>query len=346
MDGDGRPTPRPRLVDVALRAGVSKKTVSNVVNDFPFVAAETRARVVAAIDELGYRPNLSARNLARGRTGAVALVIPQLDMPYFSELARHVVAAADRRSWAVLIEQTMHDRAHEQRILDGHLARRIDGILYSPSRTTAAALRRRTDHTPMVLLGEVVEDAGLDHVAIDNVAAARRATGHLVAQGRRRIAAIGTHGRRQRGAARQRYDGYRAALADAGLTVDPTLVRDAREYVGEVGAAAMAELLDLPEPPDAVFCFTDLLALGALRTLHRRGLRVPDDVAVVGFDDIPYGRIATPSLTTIAPDKAAIADLAVDALERRVEARPGSTRLAAREVRAEFALVVRESSAS
>ncbi|MEQ4206961.1 LacI family DNA-binding transcriptional regulator [Actinopolymorpha sp. B9G3] len=333
---------RPRLADVAARAGVSKKTVSNVINEFPFVAEHTRSRVLEAISELGYRPNLSARNLAQGRTGIIALVISQLDMPYFSELARHVVDVAQRRSWVVLIEQTMSDRTDEQRILDGDLSRRIDGLLFSPSRTSAAALRRRTDATPMVLLGEVIYDGMFDHVSIDNVAAARTATTHLLDLGRRRVAAIGAKGSGARGASRQRLEGYQQALTEAGLPVEPDLIRQTTRYVGEAGAAAMEELLDLGDPPDAVFCFTDLLALGALRTIHRRGLRVPHDIAIVGHDDIPYGRISTPSLTTISPDKRAIAEIAVDLLEQRVSNR---TPPPPREVHVEFALKVRESTA-
>ena len=332
---------RPRLADVAARAGVSKKTVSNVVNEFPFVAEATRARVREAIDALGYHPNLSARNLARGRTGIIALVIPQLDMPYFSELARHVVDRAQRRSWVVLIEQTMADRRYEQRILEGDLSRRTDGMLISPSSTSVAKVRRPTDAAPIVLLGEVLADGRFDHVSIDNVAAARTATHHLVEIGRRRIAAIGTRGSRARGASRQRLEGYREALTQAGLPVDGDLERPAPAYVGEVGAAAMEDLLDLAEPPDAVFCFTDLLALGALRAIHRRGLRVPDDIAVVGHDDIPYGRISTPSLTTITPDKQAIAETALDLLDQRV--RVTDRRPQPRQVQVEFTLTVRES---
>lgn len=330
---------RPRLADVAARAGVSKKTVSNVVNDFPFVAESTRERVLKAIDELGYRPNLSARNLARGRTGAIALVIPRLDLPYFSELARHVVEAADARSWVVLIEQTMHDRRTEQKIIDGELSRRIDGIVFSPTATSAAAMRKRSDRTPLVLLGEVVYDGRNDHVSIDNVAAARTATNHLIEIGRERIAAIGAMAR-MRGATKQRYDGYRQALEAAGLPVYD-LLPPTQPWAGEVGEAAMARLLDQKSPPDAVFCFTDLLALGALRAIHRRGLRVPGDVAVVGFDDIPYGRIAMPSLTTISPDKKAVAELAVDLLEQQVESR--RRRPEPREILVDFELIVRES---
>lgn len=330
---------RPRLADVAAKAGVSKKTVSNVVNDFPFVADATRSRVLEAIEELGYRPNLSARNLARGRTGAIALVIPRLDLPYFSELARHVVEAAERRSSVVLIEQTMNQRRNEQKILDGELSRRIDGIIFSPTEVSAAALRRRADRTPLVLLGESIYDGKHDHVSIDNVAAARTATTHLLDLGYERIAAIGARAQ-LRGTTKQRYEGYRQALAAAGRQ-EYELLPQAPRWAGEVGEESMSRLLDRDPPPDAVFCFTDLLALGALRAIHRRGLRAPEDVAVVGFDDIPYGRIATPSLTTISPNKKAVAELAVDLLEQQVASR---RRPDPREILVDFELVVRESS--
>lgn len=337
---DGQTPMRPRLADVAARAGVSKKTVSNVINDFPFVAEPTRARVRTAIAELGYQPNLSARNLARGRTGAVALVIPRLDMPYFSELARHVVDAAQHRSEVVLIEQTAGEDGAERRILDGDLSRRIDGMLFSPWAADAADLRRRAGHTPMVLLGEVIYDGSFDHVSIDNVASARTATQHLIDIGRRRVAAIGLHSRGRPGAAQQRHQGYREALTDAGIEIDPVLERTAERYVGEAGEAAMQSLLADGPPPDAVFCFTDLLALGAIRAIHRRGLRIPDDIAVVGHDDLPFGRVASPSLTTIAPDKRGIAESAIRLLERRIAARGD---VAPEEVQVPFELRRRES---
>lgn len=329
---------RPRLEDVAQRAGVSQKTVSNVVNDFPHVTPQTRERVLAAIAELGYRPNLSARNLAKGRSGVVALAVPELDMPYFAELSRLVLEAAESHGWVVLIEQTKGRREHEERVLDGGFAQRIDGLIFTPVATRAADLRQRRSDLPLVLLGEHIVKPPADHISIDNVAAARAATEHLLDLGRRRIAVIGA--RSGQGAAQRRLQGYRDALSAADLPFDPRLVAPVRNNRGEVGADAMARLLELSEPPDAVFCFTDWLALGALRTLHERGVRVPEDMAVIGFDDIPYGRIATPSLTTIAPDKRQIAESAVDMLATQVSSRVA---LSPRAVQAGFSLHARES---
>lgn len=332
------PSGRPRLEDVAQRAGVSQKTVSNVVNDFPHVTPATRDRVLAAIEELGYRPNLSARNLAKGRSGVVALAVPELDMPYFAELSRLVLEAAERHGWVVLIEQTKGRRDHEERVLGGGFPQRIDGLIFSPVATRASDLRQRRSDTPLVLLGEHIARPPADHISIDNVAAARAATEHLLALGRRRIAVIGS--RSGQGAAQRRLQGYREALAAAGVPVDQDLIAPVRNNRGEVGADAMARLLELAEPPDAVFCFTDWLALGAVRTLHDRGIHVPGDIAVMGFDDIPYGRIATPSLTTIAPDKQQIAESAVEMLATQVSSRgPVPPRM----VQADFTLLARES---
>jgi DNA-binding LacI/PurR family transcriptional regulator len=169
---------------------------------------------------------------------------------------------------------------------------------------------------PIVMLGEHSVNAAIDHVAIDNVEAARTAVAHLVSLGHRRIAAIGANP--HRGTADLRMQGYRTALAEAGLVAHEELVAPAAKYHRYDGAQAMKALLDLPEPPDAVFCFNDLLAVGALRAAADRGLSVPRDLAVVGFDDIEEGAYANPTLTTISPDKKAIAETAVSLISTRI----------------------------
>lgn len=309
---------RPKLSDVAERAGVSVKTVSNVVNGYVHVKDATRDRVQRAIDELGYRPNLTARSLRSGRSGVLALAVPELDVPYFAELARLVVETAADRGYTVLIDQTGGDREQELVVLKGIRSHFVDGVLLSPLALSAADLRAGSDRAPLVLLGERAPRGPDDHVGIDNVRAARDATEHLVSVGCRRIAAIGAQAGGPGATARQRLSGYRATLADAGLPVDESLVVPARSFHRADGFAAMAALLALPEPPDGVFCFNDPLALGALRCLATRGVRVPHDVAVIGFDDAEDGRYSTPSLTTIAPDKPTIATTAVELLLARI----------------------------
>ncbi|GID25229.1 LacI family DNA-binding transcriptional regulator [Paractinoplanes brasiliensis] len=333
----------PGLKDVAARAGVSIKTVSNVVNGYVHVAPATRARVQAAIEALGYVPNLAARQLRSGRSGVIALAVPELQSPYFAEIAGLIVQAAERRSWTVLIDQTDGHAERERNLVAGLRRHAIDGLIFSPLALAGEELAPPAG-TPMVLLGERVWHGPADHVAIDNTSAAADATRHLTSLGRRRIAAIGVQDKPSAVTAHQRLAGYRAALAEAGLAADPALEMPADGFHRADGAAAMARLLDAARPPDAVFCFNDLLALGALRTLLSRGVAVPGDVAVIGFDDIEDGRFSTPTLSTIAPDAPRIAQLAVDLLAERLGDGPAASG-APRELRVDHRLVIRESTA-
>ncbi|SEH00705.1 DNA-binding transcriptional regulator, LacI/PurR family [Nonomuraea solani] len=311
--------------DVARRAGVSVRTVSNVVNNFAYVSEETRAQVQRALDELDYRPNLAARSLNRGRSNLLALVLP-LDVPYFTELAAHVVDQAEERGYTVLLDRTEGSAERERQILMRRdRSALFDGFIFSPLGLTEDELRSWAGDCPAVMLGEVQVE-GVDHVAIDDTAAAKAATEHLISLGRTRIAAIGvphrpkaSAGRPARATAAHRSAGYEQALTEAGLPIRPELTVRVRRYQRQDGRDAMERLLDLAEPPDAVFCYNDLLALGAMRAVLARGLRVPQDVAVAGFDGIDEGRFATPPLTTVVPDKARIAELAVTRLLERVE---------------------------
>jgi DNA-binding LacI/PurR family transcriptional regulator len=331
---------RASLKDVAERAGVSIKTVSNVVNNYPHVTPAMRARVQAAIDELGYRPNLTARHLRKGRTGIIALAVPELGNPYFAELAGAVIDAAAEHEFTVLLDHTRGDREQEILVSQGFRGRVIDGLILSPLALEAEDLQGRSDDVPLVLLGEREYDLPFDHIAIDNVAASRCAVRHLLGRGRTRIAYLGVRTDSVNRPAHLRLDGWRAELAAAGVPAPDSLVVPVGGWDRDDGARAMAELLDSGVRPDAVFAFNDLIAIGAMRVLHERGLRVPWDVAVVGFDDIAEGRFGAVTLTTVSPDKQAIAKMAVASLLRSLSGReePGG-----RELTAAFELVERES---
>ncbi|WP_369055178.1 LacI family DNA-binding transcriptional regulator [Kineococcus terrestris] len=334
----------PSMKDVAALAGVSPRTVSNVVSGAVPVAPATRARVEEALRALRYRPNAAARSLRRGRSGLVALVVPEVDSPYFGEIAALLSAAAEERGWTLLIEQTSGDRERERHLLDGVRAQLVDGVVFSPWSLRGEDLAHRRDTAPLVLLGERVADGVADHVVVDNVAAAAGATAHLLALGRRRVAAVGARSRVGEDTARLRLDGYRSALAAAGVDHDPRLELPVDALHRADGAAAARRLLAGGPPVDALFCFTDQLALGALRVLHEHGLRVPEDVAVVGFDDVEDGRYATPSLTTVAPDKRALVREAVRCLAERIDVRDGEDP-GPRSVVVGHRLVVRETTA-
>lgn len=331
------------LKDVARLAGVSVKTVSNVVNNYPHVTPGMRERVQRAIDELGYRPNLTARHLRKGRTGIIALAVPELGNPYFAELAGAVIDAAARHDYTVLLDHTAGQREKEVLVSQGFRAHVIDGLILSPIELEAADLLGRIDDAPLVLLGEREYDAPYDQIAIDNVAAARTAVRHLTGLGHRRIAFLGARRESARQPAHLRLRGWREELAAAGLPGDDSLVAATDGYGRWDGAAAMNALLDRGTRPDAVFAYNDLMALGAMRALVERGLRVPQDVSVVGFDDVEEGRFSTIALTTVSPDKQAIARLAV---ERVVARLTGTPQITPERITPGYTLVTRESTAS
>jgi DNA-binding LacI/PurR family transcriptional regulator len=335
------------LKDVAQRAGVSIKTVSNVVHGYAHVTEETRERVRTALEELQYQPNLPARYLRTGRVGVLALALPDLSNPYFADIGTTIIVAAATQSYTVLIDCTGGERANEALVLEGLRPHLIDGVILIAQALEAEDLQARQEKTPLVLLGDHLLDSAVpyDHVVNDNVAAARLATKHLLALGRRRIAAIGNGEALSSsyGIYRpRRLRGYIEALAEADLPVDSELIMPTASYSRRDGAEAMRQLLALDSPPDAVFCFNDLLALGAIRALHEAGCHIPDDVAVIGFDDIEEAGFAIPSLTTIAPDKEQMGELAVSFLLGRLT---GTRTCPPERVEVPFRLIVRESTA-
>jgi len=328
--------------DVARLAGVSIKTVSNVVNDYPHIRPETRDRVSAAIEQLGYRPNLTARGLRSGRTGVISLIIPDLRNAYFAELADAVMRAADAQGLSVIIEQSGADRDREIGLLGGARKQKVDGILYS-----ALALGEDDAHilndvaTPLVLLGERIFSGPTDHVTMHNTEGARAATAHLIELGRRRIAVVGAHRGEVIGSAGLRLLGYRQALAEADIPYDDRLIAEVGGWFRSGGAQAMRELLDSGAHFDGLVAFNDSMALGAMRVMQEAGLRIPADVAVIGYDDIDETRYTLPTLSTIDPGKDEIAEVAVRYLLERI-ARPDDE-IAPREYLAAYRLVQRES---
>jgi DNA-binding LacI/PurR family transcriptional regulator len=324
--------------DVARVAGVSQRTVSDVVNLPGRVGADTRKRVQAVIDELGYRPNAHARGLRTRRTGLIAFVIPDLDIPYFSDLARSLISELDKRSMTLVVDQTSGDPQRERAALSGgSLSSTFDGVLLNALNLTAADVETGAASQPVVLLGEEDYGPGVDQISVDGVAAADVATTHLIETGRTRIAAIGRQ-LRDAGTTAQREAGFIAAMERAGL--DPFRYMTRVEYTRESGAQAMRAMLERDDPPDGVLCFNDLLALGAMRAAWERGFDIPRDVAFVGFDDIEDGRYAMPSLTSVSPDMEMIGRRAVEMLVDRIAGHTGP----GRNERAGFELIIRESS--
>jgi DNA-binding LacI/PurR family transcriptional regulator len=333
------------LKDVAQHANVSIKTVSNVVNGhLGRVSRETENRVRGSLATLNYRPNVAARYLRQGRVGVLALVVPDVSNPYFASLSTEIIDAAAEYGYTVLIDHTGGDWMQESLALRGIRPHVIDGVILSPLALGGEDFSLEQSSTPVVLLGERLLEAPYDHVVIDNVAAAREATAHLLALGRQHIAAVGVKpdGRDETFVMRLR--GYEEALLHAGRPVDRDLIAPLwpphLHYHSGDGLRAMRGLLANGCRPDAVFCMNDILALGVMKAIHMSGMRIPDDIAVVGFDDIEEGLFTWPSLTTVAPDKRRIAQAAVSLLVQRLAGgRSGSHEL----VRPPYRLVVRAS---
>jgi DNA-binding LacI/PurR family transcriptional regulator len=330
---------RVTLRDVAERAGVSMKTVSNVVRGYEHVSPIMRERVQAAVDELGYRPNRIGRNLATGRSDMLGLAFPDLRRPYFAELAHVFARVAEQRGYRLLLSETGGTEEGERAVLRDREAGIVDGLVMHPRALSPSVLDEQRMGMPVVFLGEDPQPPNADQVAVDNLAAAEDAVAHLVAMGRRRIGFLGHETGAPSQTSALRLEGYGAALSAAGIVRDPSLLIP-REVGDARGAeAALDAALDRGLRVDALLCREDLAAIGALRALSRRGLRVPEDVAVVGWDAIDLGESTDPSLTSVAPDTHALVERALDLLLERLEGYGGP----GRHVTVGHSLVVRES---
>ncbi len=315
------------LKDVARRAGVSVATVSRVLTNSPLVNAETRARVQQAMDALEYRPNRVARRL-RGdaaQAGLLGLVVPDIQNPFFAEVARGVEEVAQARGYMVFLGNSDEDEAVERRYLELMRAERVDGIILPASSDNAAAVTELArGGLPVVCVDRRLPRAALDTVIADNVEGAYAAVRHLLAIGHRRIGFVG--GRPQLSTTQERLEGYRRALAEFGVLVDEALVRagDSREAGGREAARA---LLTLEHPPTALFVGNNLMTLGALETIHGLGLRVPDAVAIVGYDDMPWASAFNPPLTAVRQPGQELGRRSAELLLARIEDPKRSTTL-------------------
>jgi DNA-binding LacI/PurR family transcriptional regulator len=287
------------MKDVAERAGVALSTVSYVLNDTGPVASDRRARVLDAVRALSYLPNESARNLKRHSVATVGLVVPDLVNQYFATIAEGVEQAASEEDVLVVFctpEATGDGESWNSRLLR---SQRLDGLIYlSGAETRMEALVDLTRVGPVVLVDEKLPGFDLPAVVSQNRRGGREIAAHITSLGHERLAILG--GPLELWTAEQRLSGYREAFAAAGLDPDavPVLVGDYRMSSGEQLAA---EILSLPasERPTALICANDLMAIGAMSYCRRAGLRVPEDVSVVGFDDLPFASLLTPALTTV-----------------------------------------------
>lgn len=329
------------IYDVAERAGVGIATVSRVLNTSPRVREATRQRVLAAIEELNYYPGAAARTLLSGRTRTIGFILCQSPNRIFAdaflpEVLRGVGDAVQENGFRVLVhsvEDVSAPQAYIRLVREKH----TDGIILSGPRSDDQQLPRlKAEGFPVVLLGQL-PGSDIPFVDVDNVGAARQAVNHLLGLGHQRIAMI-TNAPLSYTASRDRLAGYWQALELAGLTDDERLVRHG-DFTAASGARAMTELLALSPLPTAVFVASDVVACGVLQVVKQRGLRAPDDIALVGFDDIPLARYLDPPLTTVRLPAYGLGRTASEQLICLLE----GEKVTERQVLLEAELVVRES---
>jgi LacI family transcriptional regulator len=315
--------------DIARDLRVSVVTVSKVIRNNPDISEETRQRVLKRIRELNYHPNLAARALVTGKTNSIGLIVPDLLHPFFTEVAEGLSCALRSKSYSVLISSSMEDPRMERQDIEAFLSRGVDAIIVASTQSTVETFRRIEEHqTPYVLIDRHLAGLTANFVGVDDVAAGRLATQHLVSVGCRRIAHI-------RGPAVStalgRLEGYSQALAASHLESFSGYVVQAR--TGDVeaprrGAEAMRRLLSLKTPPDGIFCYNDPVAIGAIDAILDVGLRVPEDVAVIGCGNLHYDDWLRVALSSVDQRSSTIgrraAKLALSLIESRNPPKPRS----------------------
>ena len=321
----------PTIYEVAKRAGVSTATVSRVLSQPDVVSPDTRRRVLRAVEQLGYTPNSAAKNLRTLRTGKLLVTVPDISNPFFSLILQGIEEAAQREGYAVLLGDTQHDAEREERYAMMLPRKEADGLIFLGHRlpkAAAALVRAMAPRCAPVVNGcEFSPRVGVPSVHIDNAKAASEAMDHLYRLGHRRIGIV--TGPLVSPLSRDRLSGATARAKRAKAERDFIVMNG--DFSIESGSVAAERLLGRRDPPTAIFCFNDEMAMGALETAKRRHVRVPDDLSVVGFDDIRFARYTDPPLTTVAQPMRAIGEgtvrLLLEILASDTAAKPGSVTL-------------------
>jgi LacI family transcriptional regulator len=332
---------RPTQADVARLANVSQAMVSYVLNDTSTISVppETRQRILAAMAELGYMPNKAARSLRTNKTYTIAGIIPDITNPFYPAFERGIQDVADQHGYDLIMYNTDGIAEKERKCLDSVQQGRVDGVIAVLFKLSARDLFPLLEMNIAVVRFEAVKkQAGeypLDNLYVDNVAAAQAGISHLISRGHTRIGMIAG----ERGPAYYRILGYRQTLAEHGLPLDEELIRSG-VFAEEGGYQSMQELLRLSPRPTAVFASNDVMAMGALIAIKEAGLRVPADIAVMGFDDIPAAKLVNPPLTTMTQHQQQLGRRAAEMLFERLN---GAAPERGRCEEMPYSLIIRES---
>ena len=311
----------PSIKDVAEAAGVSTATVSRVISNGLHVRPEVRERVMLAIEQLGYRPNLVARSLRSQQSNTIGLILSDISNPFFSSLSRAVEDAAYEQGFNVVLCNTDENPEKEAIYLNLMQDTNVAGTIIAPTRQTTAALMKSDLPFPTVIVDRSIPNGDIDVVVLDNVDAAYRLTTHLIDQGYQRIAALCS----DMSTGLERQLGYERALRAHGLAPRAEYVKYVAPKI-DTGYAATLKILDLPQPPDALFTVNSLLAAGALQAIRERNLSMPDQIALVTFDETTWADLVQPAITLISQPTYEMGRAAAELLLQRIANPARSTR--------------------
>lgn len=322
--------------DVAEQAGVSIATVSRVLNKQTPVSPATRKKVEQAIKQLNYQPNYLGRNLRRSETRIILLVLQNISNSFYSKVIKGIEDLGHKYGYSVLICNTDSEPERERSFLDLLVNRLVDGVILMEPEVDSEELTEIGKDYPIVQCCEYKEGAVVPHISIDNIAAGHTAVNHLIKLGHKRIGMISAYNRLL--SALQREEGYKRALAEAGIEFDPNLIKYG-SYGFTGGLRACKEFLKMEEKPTAVFAVSDITAIGAIKAIKEEGLKIPEDIAVVGFDNTSIASMYDPQLTTISQPRYDLGKISMEILLQLIEGKS----LASKDLYLEHELIIRES---
>ncbi|REJ19192.1 MAG: LacI family transcriptional regulator [Bacillaceae bacterium] len=324
-----------RISDVAKMANVSTATVSRVLSNSGNVKKETAEKVLEAIKKLNYQPNLLARQLRRLETKTVLVVVPDITNTFFSKILRGIEQVAIENDYEVLLGDTGNSLEREKGYLDILRQKKADGMILLTARLESHLLEEISREFPVVLACEYLEGSDIPTVSIDNISSARKATEYLISLGHKRIGFLS--GPMDVILSRDRLKGFKQGMMQHDIAIEPNLIQEG-DFSFESGFNLMTKLLALSEPPTAVFASSDEMAIGAIKAIKAKGLKVPDDISIVGFDDIKFASIFEPALTTVSQPMFEIGQKAMELLIKLIQ----KDKLEKRQYILEDQLVIRE----
>lgn len=324
--------------DVAAAAGFSVNTVSRALNDKPDVSPATKSRVLEAAHRLGYRPNKLARGLRSNKTQTIGVIVADIANPFFGAVVKGVEQAARERNWSLILGNADENYEREKEAIQVMLAEQVDGLLITPCQKERKTIENlKCTGLPFVLLGRRFDDLATDYVVPDEVQGGFLATKHLLEMGHTRIAMINAP--LYISSAQKRLEGYKKALNQYGVKVDESLITSQALTVEE-GYRVAKSILRSSHRPTAVFAYSDFVAFGVMKAIREAGLRIPEDIAVVGFDDVEFSSCLEVPLTTIESPKERMGREATKVLLEKIENKTHDSR---REIKLEVKLIVRQS---